>query len=376
MKKFIFQILIISAFVFTANYAIAEDDYIVENSEEQVSEAPVEQNNANNAYLLKVQWDTLSTLDNNNVDYKITKDGKVGYLNNQDEYTFLTDYDDIFPLGEYLKVKSKKLFGLIDKSGRVILTPVFDKIDLMVNNEGREYIVTKKDGKYRLFYNTGNIVPESELYTVTTDTSFLLAKDIRPLFKRAYTNTSDRYQEVSNNAETYEIQEIPIPRNIGSHPTDVDITKVVESNENFEENNNETLLEIGNLQYYLTRDNDRVGISSSNGKEILSPMFNEITFNTPCKHYKNPILIANRDGVNSIYDLSGNLLAEQTYQKINVYKFGKVFSYIPEKGVYMNSKKIGDLTQNEDGYVFEKTAFCPYPLHKITELLISLVNNL
>lgn len=370
MKKIILQLLIIISFVFIENRVYAEENYVIENPTE-----PVAEEQANNTYLLNVQWDTLSTLDNNNVDYKITKDGKVGYLNNEEEYTFLTDYDDIFPLGEYLKVKSKKLFGLIDKTGRVILTPVFDKIDLMVNNDGREYIVTKKDGKYRLFYNTGNIVPENEIYTVTTDTSFLLAKDIRPLFKSSYTNTTDRYHEVLNGSETYEVHEIPVPPNIGEKITKEDVESAVELSD-VRKVNEETLLEIGNNKYYLTKENEKVGISDSKGKQILAPEFDEITFNTPCKHFGKPVLIANNENIIYAYDLKGNLLAEQTYKKINVYKYGKVFSYVQDKGVFMNGKKIGDLSKNEDGYIFEKTAFCPYPLHKVTELLISVITKL
>ena len=246
MKKFLFLSIVTSILVCgIANAQTNENEIMPINEVAEVQEAPVAEETAPN-FLLEVKWDTLDALNEKKNDFKITKDGKVGYLNADLKYSFLTDYDDISPLGDYLKIKKDNKYGIIDISGREILTPEFDRISLLLSDDGREYIVGKKDGKYRLFYNTGVIVPEEKLYTITNDSSVILARDIKPDLKKFIKNSQVNYEELKNKTESYKIEEVQLPEVAINAETDEIVDEAIR-NTNLEIINlNDSLIEVVN----------------------------------------------------------------------------------------------------------------------------------
>ena len=114
----------------------------------------------------------------NDNEYKLIKDNKAGYINLVSKSTFLTPYDDISVTGDYVKIKNDGKYGLVDKSGNVLLPPSFQSVNV-IKSDGKEYLTGKVEGKYRFYQNTGKLIPEEELYTITPTKEYLLANDLR-----------------------------------------------------------------------------------------------------------------------------------------------------------------------------------------------------
>ena len=81
-------------------------------------------------------------------------------------------YDTISAMGKYYKVKKDGKFGVIDNNGNIILAPVFQRVNI-IDIDGQECFAAKADGKFRIYYNTGNLVPEENLYPVVQNSSVL-----------------------------------------------------------------------------------------------------------------------------------------------------------------------------------------------------------
>ena len=378
MKKGLFLLLILASFsVIQCSYAQTQENEIMpinEVIEEQAINIEKDEEAPN--FLLEVKWDTLDALNEKKNDFKITKDGKVGYLNADLKYSFLTDYDDISPLGNYLKIKKDNKYGVIDISGREILTPEFDKISLLLNDDGREYIVAKKDGKFRLFYNTGVVVPEENLYTITNDSSVILARDIKPDLKKHIKNSKVNFETLKNKSESYKIEELELPENVANAEDELVIDEAIKNTDLEVVNLNDSLIMVGNKQFYFDKSLEKVGLKNTNGKQIIPAVFDELTFNKPCKHFLSPIVLAKKDNSVSVYSSSGKLLAISVDNMINVYKYGKIFSLdktSENMDIFVDGKVIGSLNKENRDYTFKRNGFNLYPMHNITMMMITLL---
>lgn len=323
-------------------------------------------------YILKgAPWDSLEAMDSSYNEFKYMKDNKAGYLNISEKIMFQTPFEDLSILGNYLKIKDDSKYGLTDKQGNIILLPSFQKI-AVVNENNTEYIMGKINGKYKLYYNTGKLIPEEQLYTVTPDTTYLLAKDLRPVFKTRYYKDNTTYEKLSDeNAMVYDVQEMDLTGKTKSASVRKNVKSQIEAEDA------ENILTIKNKDYIIVKDNDKIGLNSLKDKIILQAQYDSISVKTPCKHFLSPVLLAQKDNIKYIFNLKGKLIAEETYDKVNVYKYGKVFSYHKEDNtgiIEKNGTQIGTLTKTEDGYEYQKTKFAIFTPHKVNELILTILD--
>ena len=129
----------------------------------------------------------------NEKEYKIKSGKLVGYLNIENKTNFLTEYNDIILFNKYLKTKKNNKYGLIDKEANLILKPIYEKIGIFYN-ENEEYISAKYDGKYKLYKNTGKLIPEKDLYVISNDGYYLLVQNLKPELKKQRHNNAMIYQ--------------------------------------------------------------------------------------------------------------------------------------------------------------------------------------
>ena len=95
---------------------------------------------------------------------------------------------------------------------------MYERISI-TNFDDKEYLVAKQNGKNLLFYNTGELVQEEDLYTITTEESLsLLAKDIKPIIKTNYLKSISKKLVEENNV-TNKFEELNIEKNELSEKT-------------------------------------------------------------------------------------------------------------------------------------------------------------
>ena len=318
------------------------------------------------AFILKPIIDSIDNLQSNNdSEYKFMVQNHIGYVNTDSGVNFITNYDDIIPMDKYLKVKKDNKYGLIDKEGNIILKPLFQKVSV-VYNDNKEYISGKYEGKYRMFYNTGNLIPDNELYTVEKEGNYLLAEDLKPIFKAYRQKNKTIYEKTSTAKDSmvYEIKEIPLPKKVNA--------AVIEKNEPFKQEE-QNIFSVDNTEYVVVNNKGKIGLNNKKGKEIIPAVYKSISVKRPCEHSSKGIILASRNNTYTAYNKKGKIIAEDVYGKINVYKYGKVYSLTKENAQLIlraNGRQIGILTVDDNGYEFTKTKFHPYVMHKVYELLI------
>lgn len=402
MKKTLIIMLLGSCFIFNNCYAntieIKESDIVFSNEKTKQEDANTTQEIVNeyenilvikeneklgiydknvNSFIIEPILDEITYW--NDTEWKIKVSNLVGYINISSKTNFLTNNDELFLLEKYIKIKKDGKYGLIDKHANIILKPIYQKVGI-VKTDSEEYISGKLNGKYKLFYNTGKLIPEEDLYKFGDDNDYALAKDLRPEFKKYKINNSIVYQKLEQKPKVqekyiYEVQDIEIPDNvkvaaIEKHITDTEIKPIENSNVNRE------LLNIQNNAFILVKNGDKFGLKNQKEKEILPAIFQNLNIIKPCEHYSKPIILAEKNNVYSAYDLKGKLLAEEVYDKINIYQYGKIYTYTNEDNKYIlrcNGKAIGYLVMEDDGYKFTKTSIFIRNPHKINELLISML---
>lgn len=328
-----------------------------------------------NELIIEPIIDELSAFNDN--EYKIKVGDLIGYLNVENKVNFLTKYDDITLLGDYIKTKKFDKYGLLDKDSNLILMPIYEKISIFYS-EDKEYISGKYEGKYKLFQNTGRLIPEEELYSISNDGYYTLAQDLKPEFKKYRLNNSTVYEKIDTTNENlvYEIEEIELPDKVKTAAIEKNI--IEEAVEEEAEPSQGELLTLNDKKFILVKNEDKYGLNSLTAKEILPAVYDSITPVKLCDHYKDPILLTNKNGGYAEYDVNGKLLAEQVYDKVNIYKYGKLYTYAGDNGEWVlrkNGKEIGVLTHNNNCYKFTKTAFHLLGLHKINELFIAMLEN-
>lgn len=329
----------------------------------------------NDSIILEPIIDEITSLNEN--EYKIKVGKLIGYVNIENKNNFLTNYDDIILFGKYLKTKKQDKYGLIDKEANLILKPIYEKVGVFYN-ENKEYISGKYDGKYKLYQNTGKLIPEEDLYVISNEGYYLLAQNLKSELKKYRYNNSTIYQKVENNEDNmvYEIEEIKLPEKVKTAAIKKDV--ISEDINNDPISNENELFTINEKPFVLVKNNEKYGINTLTGKEIVPAKYDEIIPTKPCEHYKQPVFLTIRNGIYAQYSSKGQLLAEQVYDKINIYKFGKLYTYTNENGLWnlkCNGKLIGQLTLENGDYKYTKTKFHLFGVHKINELFISILEN-
>ncbi len=312
--------------------------------------------------------DEISAFNEN--EYKVKVGNLVGYVNIENKNNFLTNYDDIILFGNYIKTIKENKYGLIDNKSNIILKPIYDKVGIFYN-DGKEYISAKYDGKYKLYQNTGKIIPEKDLYVVLNDQASLLAMNLKPELKKYKYDNAQIFQETDTK---YEIEEINIPEIRKTESTNEDITS--EDNEPDIESNNQ--FTIDNKTFILVKKDNKFGINTLKGEEILPPIYDNIVIVNLTKDYNTNTFWAIKNNVFSEYSLNGEILAEQVYDKINIYRYGNVYSYNKNNNIWdlrCNGKLIGQLTIENDDYKYSKSKFHLNRVNKINEIFISILEN-
>ena len=322
--------------------------------------------------ILKAEWDEIIAINDN--EYKLIKNNKAGYINLALKSTFLTPYEDITPTGNYVKVKNAGKVGLVDKNGNLILPPTFQKINIF-NSEGKEYLTGKIEGKYRFFHNTGKLIPEEELYTITPTKESILANDLRPIFKTKYTHNETTYEkETSNTNLVYEIQEMKSKEKVKARFFKKNSRLPMRGDKLVElENTDKNFISINNKDYSLSKNGNKIGLKNKSGIEILPANFDSIAILKPCSHFFNSVILAKKDGLYNIYDLKGNLNALQNTNNITVYSGRRVYVYY-DGIVTLDDKQIGTITKEGNKYKTKNEKFKKVP-HKVNELIITILSN-
>ncbi|MBQ4122696.1 WG repeat-containing protein [bacterium] len=294
----------------------------------------------------------------------------------------------ISKLGEYLKIEVNGKYGLIDKDGNTILAPVFQKISI-IDFDGEKCFAAKADGKYRVYYNTGKLIPEEKLYSVVQNTSILEQEEITPQYTAiierkevVYTPIKIPFKSfITDNLKKsgfiYEIKEIPIikVKNTGEQQS---IEKLTNFDLNEALSNSKNIFTLDNKQFYILNENDKIGISTASKETIVPAKYDSFAVKTPHKLFKTPVFLMNDNGIKSIYDLKGNLLAEQVYNKINVYRNGNLYTFQVEegKGILRENKNIlGYMTKDGDEYKYTSEKFTLFKPHIINNLIITILEN-
>lgn len=297
-------------------------------------------NKETNTYMYSPVIDEIEKISDNNYEYKIKVGNLIGYLNTDTEINFLGSFDDISLLGNYLKVKKDNKFGLLDKSGNIILKPKYTKISL-INSNNIEYISAKYSDKYQKYDAKGKLLSDDELYTIVEDSSDILARDIRPDFISYINNPSDN--EIKN-------------ANLIS-----DNSKLI----------------IDDKNYTVINDNGKIGLNNELGLPVIPAKYELIELKRPCKHYSEDLIFVKNNNLYTVYNEKGDIIAEQFPDKIELYKYGKNYTYELNDNKWLlklKEKQLG-IIENIDGkYRFTRTAYHFRNLHKLNKLLISIIS--
>lgn len=317
--------------------------------------------------------------------YKLIAEHAVGYINPDGTVKFLAT--DLIPLGNYIKTKRGHLYGVCDVDGKGIIPSVYEKINLIYSTDGQEYFAAKKDGQYYLLSNTGKLIPEEELYSVVTNESApveknILSRDIRPELlagKRfsliVYENTNLQKDDKNDDVK-YEVNSIKIP---GYTPKTADAEVKTVSNKVEAEEDTDTQLQplkVGKYEFYPKNDS----LLNANGEVILPFAAETISFFQPKKLFKSPMIIVSKNNVYYVYDLKGNLIAEQTFEKINIYKYGRVYTYaLTSKNsgeLTCSNKLIGTVTKTDDSFEFTQKTFTILNINSVTDILFAVLKEM
>ena len=340
-------------------------------------------NKKSNSYTFSSDFEIVKVEKFKNVSgYKLVAKNAAGYINEDGSLKFFVN--EIIPVGNYLKIKKDNLYGICDNSGRIIIPAVNEKVNL-VHTDSKEYFAVKNNGKYKLYSNAGELIPENELYSVVTNDSVsaekdILARDIRPELlggKRfsliVYENSNLQKNDTEDN-DLYEIKDIKIP---GYEPkTSETAIKTVSDKVAAAENDASVKpLSIGKYEFYPKEDS----LLNSKGDVILPFAAETLSFFQPKKLFKTPMLIASKNNIYYVYDMKGNLIAEQTFEKINVYQYGRVYTYTPNGNageLTCSNKLIGTISKTEEGFEFNQKAFTILNINKVTDILFAVLKEM
>lgn len=374
-KRIVYSLVALSAFLSSAvsfAYETKADDYqiipeenlTVKNITEYIDESKMQPINESQTEFI----------------YKLND--KTGYLDKKTEFGFITEYDSITSLDKLLKVSNDGKYGVIDKQGNIILSPQFQKINLLTS-DGNEYIEAKLNGKYKMYYTSGKLIPLNELMNITGNTTILLAKDLKPEIKEysfgkfEETKTNIAVEPKENENISYEITEIPVSgkNNIIDSAKDIveyEATTVIEPAVAEEKN----IFNIVDKQFYFINENGKTGVLDHNKQVVVPAQYDKIAIKLPCAHYVNPVFVVYRNNLYGVLDINGNILADQTDEELFIYKNNDVYSYrLDGTGkLTKNGEEIGTLTKTNDKYKYTANKFLALKPHCVINLIKTILN--
>lgn len=348
MKKYLFPLIVVASLLAT-NYSFAEDEIVINQDLLTTQKEKIQKDIKEE---LKQTEEQIVLFDDEiEHEYKIIGSNYVGYYNEKENYKFITQFDDIYLMEKYLKIKKDKKYGLIDKKGNIILMPIFERVGVYENN-GNEFLSVKINGKNKLYTTTGKLVPAEDLYSITYDGVYALAKDLRPDFKKFILKNK------VNENNIYEVEEVEIPEKV----------QVAAVEKNVEQTKpTEKIVTVGDKDFVVINDNGVFGLSTVQAEEILPTIYDELSITTD----KKPLIIANLGGVISVHNTKGRTIAEQVYNKVNVYQNAKVYTYTKNGNKWIlkaNGKRLGTLELVNNDYVYTKEKFSFFNLEKVHKL--------
>ena len=322
----------------------------------------------------------ITPLNEEQTEYKFKYGKKLGYFNKDSNIKFITDFDNIQLLDEYLKIKKDGKYGIVDKEGTVIIPPVCQKIEVINSNENK-YFIAKIEGKYNILYTTGNLVPETELTSVPKGSMYLLADAIRPEFVQSYIDSQTVYEKVEpdkapEDKVVYEIQEMEVPGKVKAATVEKNIQQqevAVKEKAPVSENK----FKIKDKEFTLIYDGDKFGVKNDKDIEILPAQYDSISLKNPSENFKAPVLLTEKEGYVSMFDLNGKLLAEQTDSRINVYERKTTYymNYTDSEGLlYKNDKVYGKINKEGSNYKYTPIGFQFLAPHKINEIFVTMLS--
>ncbi len=374
MKKLLLLAAVFAFFTCaSANaYQAKSSDYEVIQEDDNASTQETTQN-------IELQYKKLIPLDNVGNEFKFKSQDGIGYYNKNENIQLLTNFDNISLLDKYIKIKNDGKYGIIDKNGTVIIPPVCQKINIIKYNNN-EYFISKISGTYQLFYTTGKLVPESEISSIEGKSLYILAEAIRPEFVESYISSHTVYKklepEKTQDNLVYEIKEMPLPPKVKAAAVEknIDEKQVAINDKN---SSGENKIKIKDKEYLLTYERSKFGIKNADNTIILPTEYDSISLKNPSEKFNVPLLLTEKNGLYSIFDLSGKLLAEQKPDKIYAYEKNNIYSIAFEENsgeLLKNNKLKGIITKEGSDYKYKAKGLSWFTPHKVNELIITLLS--
>lgn len=408
MKKYLLFSLVVASCFFSCNFSSAEEEIITSNADNSKTEniifssekyKIIEENgkfaiidtktNKNKIGMLAESIELFDDEFENEYKLKLrntsTNNLIIGYYNTETDNLLITPYEDMSLLGDYLKVKSNNKYGLIDKNGKTLLMPMYDRVGTYTQ-DGKEYLSAKINGKNHLYYKTGELIPEDELYSVSYDGIYAITTDIKPELKKyliktksaSYlTNSKPKVEEAEEVEKTEaaesaanidEINKLEPTENIQTAAIEENVVNDNQQTDNIDKKN----ILLNKKEYIVVNDGSKIGLTDIKGKEIIPTVYEKMNI----IQQRNPIILTKANGKIYVFDIKGKLLAEENNGKVNIYKYGKLYTYTSEDDQYVlksNDKKIGTLKINDSDYIFVKQNFNLLNYKKINDMLLEIL---
>ncbi len=396
MKK---KILLLTTLLLLVNlqanaYQAKEGDYIIES--EKVQNGATQDGSVDNDV---IHASNITPLNEEKTEYKFRYGTDIGYYNKDLNIKFLTNFDNIYLLDKYIKIKKKGKYGVITKEGKPLIPAVCQKIDVLHGENDALYFLAKIEGKYQILSENGALVPESELTSIPNSSMYILADAIRPEFVKSYIDSQSVYtkldteeeaqkiasmegselkaeeQPSAKTNENYTVEEVEIPEMVKVASVEKNVKEKESSYD--KQKSGESKFTVHNKVYTLVYQNNKFGIKDENGNLILPVDFDSISLKNPANSFLSPVLLVEKNNALTIYDLKGKLIAEQIYDKINVYDKKNIYSisFKDDSGILLkNGKPKGTITRSGKDYNYKPNGFELFTPHRINELIVTMLS--
>ena len=243
---------------------------------------------------------------------KAINDKNEQLFSNYDKVEVIQNYDkqnNIWYENACLRVEKDGKYGLIDLSGKVLLSCEYEQIEPIISENNS--LITVKDGKKGLVSTTGSIIIDNEY----TDIKALTSK-----YEDGYIvkNEDGKVGVIGTNKKVLLPIEYEDIKNVYS-----DNTYVAKSDSVWQIINIQTgekvkfsyddAIQINN-GYIVVVENDKYGIITSKGEEAVSPEYDSLDY-----IFSNSY-IASKDGKYGVIDITGAIKLNFTYNYLTYIK--------------------------------------------------------
>lgn len=241
--------------------------------------------------------------------YELQDNKKIwGYINDKGKFKIDPKYDETFDFSEegLAKVQAENYFGVVDTSGKEILTPKYQFVSDFEN--GYFYAF---DGKYNYVFNykgEEQFSTDEFMYIGTySDGVFTVAEigdDGEPIFgyldKSGKTIIEPKFSEawdfINGKALVKENDKYKFLNKEGSR---------------LEELPYEMMAKIEGMDLYFFKENEKLGIVDGNGELKVQPIYGSMN-----PEVDNEIIIVNESENFGLIDINGNQILEMKYEDI------------------------------------------------------------